>query len=185
MSAGLTYSESKVGDVVGNVHGDTHISKVEAITQPDQSQSNNMMHDQLFKVLSRLLQHQHENKTLLSPVRCLQQIIGLDNALMRPVWESLEHASRVEVPYRGTAHNVHAKRTVYTKVDCGIELFHEARLFPTTLDAPSNGKWTNGSLHEELAGEAENDCVKGNKGEVGLALAIVNWAFWIGSCLRV
>lgn len=170
---------------MGNVHGDSHISEMEAITQPDQSQSNNMMHDQLFKVLSRLLQHQHKDKTLLSPIRCLQQIIGLDDTLMRTMGKALEHASCVEVPYRGAAHDVQAKRTVDAEVHGGVELFHEARLFPATLDAPSNSKWTNGSLHEELAGEAENDCVKGNKGEVGLALAIVDGAFWIRSCLRV
>lgn len=37
------------------------------------------------------------------------------------------------------------------------------------------GKGTNHALHEELAGEAQDDGVEGDKGKISFALAILNW----------
>lgn len=93
---------------------------------------------------------------------------------MRLVREILKHGSRVEVPHRGAAHDVQTERTVNAKVESGIKLLHKSRLLCPTLNAQANGQWSNHALHEELAGEAEYNGVEGHKGEIGLALGILN-----------
>lgn len=160
---------------MGNVNGDTHVGEVEAVAQPDQGQGDNVVQDQLLEILAWLLQHQQQDQGLLSPVTGLQQVVGLEQTLVGVVREILEHASRVEVPDGGSRHDIQAEWTVDAKVHGRVELLHEARLLGAALDSPSDGQWTDESLHEELAGEAEDDSVEGHKGEIGLSLSIVNW----------
>ena len=64
------------------------------------------MSDQLFEVLPRFLQLQHEDDALLCPVARLEQIICFENPFESFVWVSLKHAGRVEVPDRRAAHDV-------------------------------------------------------------------------------
>ena len=168
------YSEEKVGNVMGDEDGDAHVGKVEAIAQPDQGEGDDVMQNQLLEVLSRFLQHEQQHQALLSPVAGLQKIIGLEQALVAAVWKALEHARRVEVPDRRPAHDVHAKGTVDAKVHGRVGLFHEASLLASVLDSSSNRQRAEDALHDKLTGETEDNGVKGNKGKVGLALAVLH-----------
>lgn len=89
---------------------------MEAITQPDQGQSDDMMQHQLLEILPRLLQHEQQDQTLLSPVTGLKQVVCLEQAFMRLMREVLKHGSCVEIPHRGAAHDIQTERTVDTKV---------------------------------------------------------------------
>jgi hypothetical protein len=40
---------------MGDVHGQTHVGKVEAVAQADEGQADDVMADQLLEVLARLL----------------------------------------------------------------------------------------------------------------------------------
>ena len=158
---------------------------MEAITQPDQSQSNDMMQHQLFEILPRLLQHEQQHNSLLSPITRLQKIISLEDSLVTAVRETLKHGIRVEIPDRRATHNVQAKRTENGKVTGRVELLHKSGLFCFSLNAQTDGQGTNHALHEELAREAQDDGVEGDKGEIGLALAILDWLAgrgveWVG-----
>lgn len=53
---GGTYGEEEIADVVRDVDGDSHIREMKAVAQSDQRQRHNMMSDQLFEILPRLLQ---------------------------------------------------------------------------------------------------------------------------------
>jgi hypothetical protein len=170
-----TYSKEEIRNVHGNVNGNTHIGEMEAVAQPDQSQSNDMMQDQLFEILSRLLQHEQQHNSLLSPITRLQKIVSLEDSLVGAVREPLKHGIRVEVPDWRAAHDVQAKRTEDGKVHGRVELLHESGLFCFPQDAETNGQRADHALHEELAGEAQDNGVEGYKGEIGLALAVLNW----------
>lgn len=75
-----------------------------------------MVTDELLKVLTRLLHSQEEDDGLLGPVGSLQEVVELDNALVRSMRETLVHAACVEVPNRRAAHDVHASRSQNAKV---------------------------------------------------------------------
>lgn len=134
-----TYSEEEIGNVHGDVDGNSHICKVETVAQPDQSERNHMMQNQLFEILSRLLQHQQQYNSLLSPVTRLQQIVSFKHSFMTAVRESLEHGCRVEIPHWRAAHDVQAKGSKNGKVNGSVELLHETCLFCFALDAEADG----------------------------------------------
>lgn len=84
-----------------------------------------------------------------------------------------EHGRRVEIPDRSSRHHVQAKRPEYRKVDCCVDLLHEAVLLGAGADAEVDGERANNSLHEELAGEGEDDNIECHKGEVARPFAIL------------
>jgi hypothetical protein len=53
----ITYRKEEIADVHSNINSNTDVREVEAITQPDQGERNEVMHDQLLEVLARFLQH--------------------------------------------------------------------------------------------------------------------------------
>lgn len=132
-----------------------------------------MVRNQLLEVLARLLQHEEQNNSLLRPVTSLQQVVRLENALVRAVWEPLVHASGVEVPHGAAAHDPDAERAVETKIQRSVGLLHEPALLGAALDAAGNGDGADEALHAELAREAQNDDVKGDKRKVARSLAVV------------
>jgi hypothetical protein len=83
---------------VGDVYRQTDISEVETITQSDESECNDVVSNELLKILARLLQLQHQDNRLLCPVTSLEQIVGLEIRLVFTVGETLKHGSGVEVP---------------------------------------------------------------------------------------
>jgi hypothetical protein len=170
-----TYSKEEIRNVHGNVDGNTHVGEMETVAQPDQSQSNDMMQDQLFEILSRLLQHEQQHNSLLSPITRLQEIVSLEDGLVGAVRETLKHGIRVEVPDGRATHDVQPKGTENGKVHGRVELLHEPGLLCFPQNAQTNGQRADHALHEELAGEAQDDGVKGDKGEISLSLAILNW----------
>lgn len=101
---------------------------MEAVTQPDQGHCDNVMQDQLFEILSGLLQHEQQDNGLLCPVAGLQQIVGLEDSFVATVRETLKHGICVEVPDWRTVHDVQAKGTENGKVDGSVELLHESGL---------------------------------------------------------
>ena len=67
-----TYRQKEITNVVGDVNSNPHLRKVKAVAQSDESKGDNMVEHQLFEVLSRLLQLQHEDDGLLRPIGGLQ-----------------------------------------------------------------------------------------------------------------
>ena len=103
-----TYGKEEVTNIMGQVDSNAHVCEVEPVTQGDEGQSDDMVSHKLFKVLARLLHAQQQNNGLLRPVRSLKQIVKLDHSLVGFMWEGLVHASRIEVPYWRSAHNINA-----------------------------------------------------------------------------
>jgi hypothetical protein len=158
---------------VRDVHGNSHVSEMEAVAQPDERKRNDVVQHQLLEVLTRFLQLQHQHDSLLRPVRRLQQIVSLEVRLVSAMRESLVHASRVEVPHGCARHDPESERSKDGKVHCRVRLLHEARLFPTALDSCADCEGSDQALHAELAGEGEDDGVERDESEVLLALAIL------------
>lgn len=148
---------------------------METVAQPDQGHRDNVMQNELFEILSGLLQHEQQDNSLLRPVTCLQQIVGLEDSFVATMREALKHSICVEVPDWRTVHDVQAKGTENGKIDGCVELFHESGLLCFSGNAEMNGKGTNHALHEELAGEAQDNGVEGDKREISFALAILDW----------
>ncbi|KAH6605132.1 hypothetical protein Trco_006839 [Trichoderma cornu-damae] len=146
---------------------------MEAVAQANQGQADDVVAHELLVILARLLHSQDEDDGLLGPVGSLEEVVELDNAFVGAVREPLVHAARVEVPDRRAAHDVHASRPQDAKVKGGIHLFHEAGLLPLA-EAGFAGKRAQHLLHDELAGERQDDGVEGDKGNVPLALAILD-----------
>ncbi|KAB8360713.1 hypothetical protein FH972_024449 [Carpinus fangiana] len=130
---------------------------VEAVAQPDQRNGDNVMADQLFEVFARRFLLQEQYNGLLAPVAGLQEIIGLEQGFVGAVREAQEHGVGVEIPHWATIHDVKTVRTQDAKVDCRVELLHEARLLCARLDAEVDGERLDETLHEELAREGEDD----------------------------
>jgi hypothetical protein len=170
-----TYSKEEIRDIHGDVDSDSHISEMEAITQPDQSKSDDMMQHQLFEILSRLFQHEQQHNSLLSPITRLQKIVSLKDSLVGAMREALKHGICVEVPDGRATHDVQAKGTEDGKVHGCVELLHESCLFCFSHNAQTDSQRADHALHEEFAGEAQDDGVESNKGEISLALAILDW----------
>jgi len=166
-----------------DVHRNPHVRKMKPVAQPNQADSNNMMRNQLLKVLPRLLQHKQQHNRLLRPVTRLEQIVRLDNRLVCAMWETLIHPNRIEVPHRRATHDPDTKRPVQRKIQRRVRLLHEPALFIPVLDPKLDRNRANESLHAELAREAQHDDVEADESKVAPAFAVVNWA--IGVCADV
>jgi hypothetical protein len=132
-----------------------------------------MMRNQLLEIFPRCLQHQQQHNHLLGPVRRLQQIIRLEDGLMRPVRKALIHARRIEIPDGRPAHDPQAKGTEYGEVQRRVKLLHETGLLGLGPDAVADGNRPDDALHDEFTREAQDDDVEADKGEVACALAIL------------
>lgn len=157
-----------------DVHGNAHVRKVEAVTQPNQRQRHNVVRHQLLKVLARLLKAQQHHDALLRPVRRLEQVIELEDGLVRAVRKGLVHAGRVEVPHGAAAHDVDAHRPHAAEVERRVHLLGEALLLAAALDAVDAAQRDQHLLHHQLARERQHDGVERHKGHVPEALAIVH-----------
>ncbi len=157
---------------MGDVDRQAHVHEVKAIAEPDEHERDAMVGDQLLEVLAGLLQHQQQHNHLLGPVARLEQVVGLEEALVRLVREVLVHAPGREVPDGRLAHHPQTQRTEHGEVDGRVRLLHEAGLLGPRLDARRHGCRPEHALHDELAGEGEHDGVEGDEGEVGEALAV-------------
>lgn len=158
---------------MGNVHSNTYVGKVEAVAEPNQADSDDVVRYQFLEIFSRLLEHQHEHNGLLGPVTSLQQIVRLDDCLMGSVGESLVHASSIKVPHRSTRHDPYAKWTVDSKVKSSVCLLHETRLLIPVADAKVKGNGADETLHAKLAGKAQDNGVEADESEIPSAFAIV------------
>lgn len=174
------YGKEEVGNVVRNVHGNANVREVEAVAEPDQRDGDDVVRDQLLKVLARLLQHQEQNNGLLGPVAGLQEVVRLEHGLVRAVREAFVHAGRVEVPHRAAAHDPETERSRKSKVQRRVCLLHEPALLGAALDAAGNCDGTDEALHAELTREAQDDDIECDKCEVARALAVVRGR--IGVC---
>lgn len=158
---------------MGDVDGETDVSEVEAVAQADQGQADNMMADQLPEVLAGLLHSQEKHNGLLRPVGGLEQVVELEAGHMGLVGEVLVHAGRVEVPDGRVAHDVHANGSHDAKVERRVHLLHVASLLSARLEAGPARHGTQNLLHDELAGEGQDDGVEGHKGNVPETLAVL------------
>jgi len=146
---------------------------MEAVAQSNKRERDNMVQHQLLEILARFLELQHQNDSLLRPVRSLQKVVSLEASLVSTVREALVHASGVEVPDRRARHDPQTEWTEDSKVHGGVRLLHEAGLFPTALDSSADGQGSDQTLHAELASEGEDDGVEGDEGEVLATFAIL------------
>lgn len=165
---------------MGDVHRQSHICEVEAVAEADERQADNVVAHELLEVLARLLHAQHEDNGLLGPVGGLEQVVELEDGLVCLVREVGVHAGSVEIPDGGAAHDIHAPRAGEGEVDGGVHLFHEASLLAPVLDAPVASQGPQELLHDELAGEGQDDGVEGDKGEIPGPLAIVRDGVRVG-----
>ena len=156
-----------------DIHRHADIREMEPIAQPDQRKRDDVMTDQLFEILPRLLQLQTQHNRLLRPVARLQEIIRLKHPFMTPVRESLKHPRRVKIPHWRPRHHVQAQWAKDSKIDRGVDLFHKAVLLRAGADPAVEREGAQVALHEELAGEGEDDDVEGDEGEVEGAFAVV------------
>ena len=125
---------------MGDVHGQAYVCEMESIAEPDQSQCDDMVSNQLFEVLAWLLQLQKQDDSLLCPVAGLDEIITLKQGIVGLVGVSCPVGVRVEVPYCCTAHDVQSKRSKDGKVDRSVRLFHESRLFALRFHTRADGE---------------------------------------------
>jgi hypothetical protein len=148
---------------------------MKAVAEPNQRQANNVMSHQLLEVLARLLHAQDQDNGLLGPVGRLEEVVELDDALVRLVREVLVHAARVVVPHRRPAHHVHARGAQDSEVQGCIRLLHEACLFPLALQPRAARQGTEELLHDELAREGEYHGVEGYEGDIPRPLSVLHW----------
>ena len=130
-----TYRKEEVGDVVGGVHSESHVCKMEGIGQVDQRNGDDVVRNKLLEILPWLLLREQEHNHLLSPVCRLEQIVCLDLRNVRPMRERLIHAVGIEVPHRRLLHDVETERSEESEVDGRVRLLHEARLLAPRLHA--------------------------------------------------
>jgi hypothetical protein len=167
-----TYGEEKIRNVMGNVDGQAHVGEVESIAQANQAQGDDVVAHQLLEVLARLLQHQEKHNHLLGPVAGLNQVVSFEQGGVGLVGEPVVHGRGVEVPQVRLAHDIEAQRAEKGEVYGGVSLFHEAGLLGARSHAVADGHGAEESLHDELAGEGEEDGVKGDEDVVIPALAV-------------
>jgi hypothetical protein len=171
-----TCRQKEVGNIVCDIHCDSHIREMEAVAEPDQTDGDDVVRNQLAEILPRLLEHKEQYNELLCPVTCLEQVVCLDKCLVCAMREILVHACGVEVPDRCACHDPQPKRAVQSKVEGGVGLLHESRLFRATLDTIVDGYGPNEPLHAKLSREAQHNDVEADKRKVACALAIVGRA---------
>lgn len=167
--------EEEVADVVGGVDCDADIRKMEAVAEGDEGEGDNVVADELLEVLAGPLHAEDEDDGLLGPVGALEEVVELDEGVVGAVGEALVHAAGVEVPDRGAAHDVHAQGPEDGEVDGRVALLHEAGLL-ALAEAGAAGNGAEHLLHDELAGEGEDDSVEGDKGHVPGALVVLDVA---------
>lgn len=165
--------EEEVADVVGDIDGETDVGEVEAVAKSNEGQTDDVVADQLLEVLAGLLHAEDEDDGLLGPVGGLEEVVELDEGLVRLVWEALVHAGGVEVPDRGAAHDIHAKGAEDAEVDGRVQLLHEARLLGLAQTS-ATGKRLEHLLHDEFTGEREHDGVEGDESDIPFALAVLD-----------
>lgn len=171
-SGDVTYRQEEIRDIMRDINRQTHVGEVEAITQRNQGQSNDVVSDQLLEILAGLLQLQKQDNRLLGPVTRLQKIVCLEERLMFTVRESLEHGSRVEVPNVRAAHDIQTERTKDPKVDSRVNLLHKPGSLTLAFDAAVHSQWANHLLHDKFTCEGQHHCVEGHKGDILLAFAV-------------
>jgi len=159
---------------VRDIHRDTHVSEMKAITAPNQRQRNDMMQHQLLKVLARLLEHEDQHQSLLRPVARLEEVVRLEDRLVTPVGKTLEHARGAKVPHGAPTHDINPQRPEDAKIDGRVELLHEPRLLGPTLDPQPHRDRPDHALHQELAREREDDRVEEDKCKIAAAFAVLD-----------
>jgi len=174
MAGRLTYREEEIRHIMSDVDSKTDVCEVEPVAQPNKGESDNVVSNKLFKVLSWLLQLQKENDSLLRPVTGLEQVIGLEKAVVRSMRKPFEHGSCVEVPDIGAAHNVKTEGTEDGKIDGGIHLLHEPGRFALSADSAVPGQRTDQTLHQKLARERENNRVEAAECNILRTFTVLN-----------
>lgn len=162
----MTYGQKEIGNIVCDVHTHSYIGHMEPIAQENQGEGDDMMQHQLAEIFPRFLQQQDEHDELLRPVGSFEQVVRFEQSLVRPVREPFIHPRRVEVPDWCPAHNVQSKGTEDGEINRRVELLHETAHFGTVSYSPAYAEGADESLHEEFAGESEDDCVECHEGEI-------------------
>ena len=168
--------QEEIGDVVGDVDGQTHVGEVEAVAQADKRKRDDVVANQFLEVLAGLLELQEQHDRLLGPVACLEEVVSFEEALVLPMGESLEHGGCVEVPDGGALHHEQTEWSEYSKVDGCVHLLHEPRGLSLSTDTTPNSEWTNHLLHDKLARERQHNGVEGHESDILLSLSVHDWA---------
>lgn len=182
---GLGSRQEEIRDIVSDVHRQTHVREVEAITQSNKSQGDDVVTDQLLEVLAGLLQLQHQHNRLLRPVTGFEEVVGLEDGLVLAVRESLEHRRGVEVPNRRALHHVQSKWSEDSKVHCGVHLLHEPRGLALASNTTPHSERSDHLLHDELARERQHNRVERHERDILFTLAVHDRAAGRLGTLRV
>lgn len=177
-----TYSKEEVANVVRDVDSQAHVGEVEAVAEADERQTDKVVAHKLLEVLPGRFHAEDEYDGLLRPVGGLKKVVEFEAVFVGLVWEPLVHSRGIKIPHWCLAHNVHAPWAAESEIDGGVHLFHEAGLFALGLDTSVTGQGLQQLLHDELAGEGQDDDVEGHEGDIPGPLAILCWCS-IGSAL--
>jgi hypothetical protein len=71
---------------------------VEAVAQENEGDGDDVVPDELFEVLPRLLLAEEHDDGLLHPVGGLEQVVELENAVVGQVRVRFVHCARLEIP---------------------------------------------------------------------------------------
>lgn len=162
----IAYREEEVRDIVGDVDGNSHVGEMETVAQSDQSQSDDVVADELHVVLPRFLQLQQKHDRLLRPVTSLEQVVRLEQRRVLAMREPLEHGGGVEIPDVGLAHHVQTEGTEDAEVHGRVHLFHEPRGLTLAADPAGNSHGSNHALHYELPSKGQNNHVERDESNV-------------------
>lgn len=151
---------------MGDIHRNAHVGEVEAVTQTDQRQSDDVMSDKLLEILSGLFELQQQHNRLLSPVTSLEQVIGFEDGYVLSVRETLKHGRGVEVPDIRLLHHVQTERPKDRKVHGCVDLLHESSSLSSAANATVCSPWANHALHQKLPCERQDNSIEADKSKV-------------------
>lgn len=157
---------------MSHVNDESHPGKMEAVAQANQRHRDDVMADELFEILSGLLQLQHEHDGLLAPKRSLQKVVRLEKGLMIAMRKILEKGGRPDIPDRGLTHDVESQGSQDGGIYGHVHLLQKAGLLGSALNLIMNRQRSEENLHQKLADEREDDNIKGEKSKISRSLSV-------------
>merc|ERR1712225_75010 len=130
------------------------------------------MKDKLYEIAPRLLESEDHDEKLLEPVRELEEVEELELWEHPPVRVVDPEGAGIVPPDWQLAHDPQTPDTGAAPVHEGIALLCESLDLCRSPDAALDGEGACDVEDRELADEAEDDDIKGEKGQVGIPLAV-------------
>ena len=84
---------------------ESHIREMEAITETDENQSDDMVANKLIIILPRFFEFENDDDSLLGPVRGLEEVVEFELPRHGFMREAFIHPVDVEIPYWCAGHD--------------------------------------------------------------------------------